>query len=167
MKLLDGIRVLDLTNVLAGPYASYQLALMGADVIKVEVPGTGDLARQLGAEATLSAQRMGASFVAQNAGKRSITVDLKNDAGRRVFDRLVAAADVLVENFRPGVLARLGYSWDKLHDTNPRLIVCAISGFGQTGPMRGRPAYDQIIQGLSGMSAVTGTPETAPLRVGP
>jgi len=166
MKLLDGIRVLDLTNVLAGPYASYQLALMGADVIKVEVPGTGDLARQLGAEATLSAQRMGASFVAQNAGKRSITVDLKNAAGRRVFDRLVAAADVLVENFRPGVLARLGYSWDKLHDTNPRLIVCAISGFGQTGPMRGRPAYDQIIQGLSGMSAVTGTPETAPLRVG-
>jgi len=166
MKLLDGIRVLDLTNVLAGPYASYQLALMGADVVKVEVPGTGDLARQLGAEATLSAQRMGASFVAQNAGKRSITVDLKNDAGRRVFDRLVAAADVLVENFRPGVLARLGYSWDKLHDTNPQLIVCAISGFGQTGPMRGRPAYDQIIQGLSGMSAVTGTPETAPLRVG-
>lgn len=166
MELLDGIRVLDLTNVLAGPYASYQLALMGADVIKVEVPGTGDLARQLGAEPALSAQRMGASFVAQNAGKRSITVDLKNDAGREVFERLVATADVLVENFRPGVMARLGYSWERLHSANPRLIYCAISGFGQTGPMRKRPAYDQIIQGLSGMSAVTGTAETAPLRVG-
>ena len=166
MKLLDGIRVLDLTNVLAGPFASYQLALMGADVIKVEVPGSGDLARHLGAEASLSGQGLGASFVAQNAGKRSITVNLKSTAGREVFDRLVAAADVLVENFRPGVLARLGYSWEQLHATNPRLVYCAISGFGQTGPMRDRPAYDQIIQGLSGMNAITGTPDTAPLRVG-
>ncbi|MGW5383417.1 CaiB/BaiF CoA transferase family protein [Nocardia sp. NPDC003963] len=166
MKLLDGVRVLDLTNVLAGPYASYQLALMGADVIKVEVPGSGDLARQLGAEPGLSAQKLGAAFVAQNAGKRSITVDLKKDAGRKVFDRLIAGADILVENFRPGVLARLGYSWEKLHTANPRLVYCAISGFGQTGPMRHRPAYDQIIQGLSGMSAVTGTSESAPLRVG-
>ncbi|REE72481.1 crotonobetainyl-CoA:carnitine CoA-transferase CaiB-like acyl-CoA transferase [Rhodococcus wratislaviensis] len=166
MKLLDGIRVLDLTNVLAGPYASYQLSLMGADVIKVEVPGSGDLARQLGADTALSSQMLGASFVAQNAGKRSITVNLKSAAGRNVFDRLIAGADVLVENFRPGVLARLGYSWDELHAMNPRLVYCAISGFGQTGPMRERPAYDQIIQGLSGMSAVTGTPDTAPLRVG-
>ncbi|MDF3339077.1 CoA transferase [Mycolicibacterium septicum] len=166
MQLLDGIRVLDLTNVLAGPYASYQLALMGADVVKVEVPGIGDLARQLGADPGLSAQRMGASFVAQNAGKRSITVDLKCPAGREVFERLVSSADVLVENFRPGVMTRLGYGWDVLRATNPKLVYCAISGFGQTGPMRTRPAYDQIIQGLSGMSAVTGTPETAPLRVG-
>lgn len=166
MKLLDGIRVLDLTNVLAGPYASYQLALLGADVIKIEVPGTGDLARQLGADTELSTRRLGASFVAQNAGKRSITIDLKHHAGREVFDRLIATADVLVENFRPGVLARLGYSWEALHERNPRLVYCAISGFGQTGPMRDRPAYDQIIQGLSGMSSVTGTPETAPLRVG-
>jgi len=166
MQLLDGVRVLDLTNVLAGPYASYQLALMGADVIKVEVPDGGDLARQLGADATLSAQRMGASFVAQNAGKRSITVDLKSDSGREVFKRLVAGADVLVENFRPGVMARLGFDWEQLRATNPGLVYCAISGFGQTGPMRSRPAYDQIIQGLSGMSSVTGTAETAPLRVG-
>jgi crotonobetainyl-CoA:carnitine CoA-transferase CaiB-like acyl-CoA transferase len=166
MQLLDGVRVLDLTNVLAGPYASYQLSLMGADVIKVEVPDGGDLARQLGADPGLSAQRMGASFVAQNAGKRSITVDLKSDSGRQVFDRLVAGADVLVENFRPGVMARLGLGWEHLRETNPGLVYCAISGFGQTGPMRARPAYDQIIQGLSGMSAVTGTPETAPLRVG-
>lgn len=166
MTLLDGIRVLDMTNVLAGPYASYQLALMGADVIKVEVPGTGDLARQLGADTTLSERRLGASFVAQNAGKRSITIDLKNDSGRLVFDQLLDTADVLVENFRPGVLARLGYPWESLRASHPRLVYCAISGFGQTGPMRHRPAYDQIIQGLSGMSAVTGTPETAPLRVG-
>ncbi|WP_433754802.1 CaiB/BaiF CoA transferase family protein [Nocardia sp. CA-135398] len=166
MKLLEGIRVLDLTNVLAGPYASYQLALLGADVIKVEVPAAGDLARQLGADTQLSARRLGASFVAQNAGKRSITIDLKQEAGREVFDRLLATADVLIENFRPGVLARLGYPWETLRARNPRLVYCAISGFGQTGPMRDRPAYDQIIQGLSGMSTVTGTPETAPLRVG-
>jgi CoA-transferase family III len=102
MKLLDGIRVLDLTNVLAGPYASYQLALMGADVIKVEVPGSGDLARQLGADASLSRQQLGASFVAQNAGKRSITVNLKSGAGRMVFERLVLAADVLVEKRHVG-----------------------------------------------------------------
>ncbi|MGY3555505.1 CaiB/BaiF CoA transferase family protein [Williamsia sp. R60] len=166
MTLLDGIRVLDLTNVLAGPYASYQLGLLGADVIKVEVPQGGDLARQLGAEPELSRNRLGASFVAQNSGKRSITVNLKHSLGREVFDRLLEGADVLIENFRPGVLARLGYSWDELHERFPQLIYCAISGFGQTGPMRDRPAYDQIIQGLSGISAATGTPDTAPLRVG-
>jgi crotonobetainyl-CoA:carnitine CoA-transferase CaiB-like acyl-CoA transferase len=166
MSLLHGIRVLDLTNVLAGPFASYQLALLGADVVKVEVPGTGDLARQLGADAELSADGMGASFVAQNAGKRSVTVDLKRDGGREVFERLVEGADVLVENFRPGVLARLGYPGERLAELNPRLVYCAISGFGRTGPMRDRPAYDQIVQGLAGMNMVTGTPDTIPLRVG-
>ena len=163
---LSGIKVLDLTNVLAGPFAAYQLALLGADVVKVEVPGTGDLARQLGADQELSARGMGASFVAQNAGKRSIAVDLKHNRGREVFDRLIIGADVLVENFRPGVLARLGYPWQRLSELNPRLVYCAISGFGGTGPMRDRPAYDQIVQGLAGMNAATGTAETAPLRVG-
>jgi crotonobetainyl-CoA:carnitine CoA-transferase CaiB-like acyl-CoA transferase len=164
--LLAGVRVLDLTNVLAGPFAGYQLALMGADVIKVEVPGTGDLARNLGADPALSADQLGISFLAQNSAKRSITLDLKNPRGREVFERLVGAADVLLENFRPGVLARLGFPVEALRELNPGLVYCAVSGFGQTGPMRGRPAYDQIIQGLSGIMSVTGSPETAPTRTG-
>jgi crotonobetainyl-CoA:carnitine CoA-transferase CaiB-like acyl-CoA transferase len=165
-NLLDGVRVLDLTNVLAGPFAGYQLALMGADVVKVETPGTGDLARQLGADLRLSGERLGVSFLAQNSDKRSITVDLKSEGGKDVFAKLVASADVLLENFRPGVLERLGFGWDRLREINPRLVYCAVSGFGSTGPMRSRPAYDQVIQGLSGIMSVTGTKETAPLRVG-
>ncbi|MFI0819767.1 CaiB/BaiF CoA transferase family protein [Streptomyces sp. NPDC021098] len=164
--LLDGVRVLDLTNVLAGPFAGYQLALQGADVIKVELPESGDLARQLGADRELSDDLLGASFLAQNAGKRSLTLNLKDEAGREALLRAVRAADVLVENFRPGVMDRLGVGWDVLRAENPGLVYCAISGFGQTGPMRARPAYDQIVQGLSGMMSVTGTPETAPLRAG-
>jgi len=164
--LLSGIRVLDLTNVLAGPYCAYQLALLGADVIKVEQPAGGDLARQLGASPELNRAGMGASFLAQNAGKRSVTLDLKNDADRERFLDLVATADALVENFRPGVMARLGLGYERLNDVRPGLVYCAISGFGQTGPMRDNPAYDQIIQGLSGVMSITGTAETAPLRVG-
>ncbi|KQY68931.1 CoA-transferase [Ensifer sp. Root142] len=165
-KLLDGLRILDLTNVLAGPYCAYQLALLGADVIKVETPLGGDLARQLGASAQLNAQGMGASFLAQNAGKRSITLDLKNETDKQHFLQLVATADALVENFRPGVMERLGFGYDTLKVIRPDLVYCAISGFGQDGPMRDNPAYDQIIQGLSGIMSITGTTETAPLRVG-
>ncbi|TQM11864.1 CaiB/BaiF CoA transferase family protein [Pseudonocardia kunmingensis] len=164
--LLEGLRVLDLTNVLAGPYAAYQLALMGADVIKVETPHGGDLARRLGASPELSDADMGASFLAQNAAKRSIALDLKDERGKAAFCSLVAGSAVVVENFRPGVMQRLGLGWEQLREINPSLVYCAISGFGQTGPMRGRPAYDQIVQGLSGLMSVTGTPETAPLRVG-
>lgn len=164
--LLDGIRVLDLTNVLAGPFAGYQLALQGADVIKVELPGSGDLARRLGADRALSDELLGASFLAQNGGKRSLTLNLKDPEGRAALLRAVREADVLLENFRPGVLDRLGLGWDTLRAENPGLVYCAISGFGQTGPLRDRPAYDQIIQGLSGMMSVTGTAATAPLRAG-
>ncbi len=164
--LLSGIRVLDLTNVLAGPYCAYQLALLGADVVKVEAPNGGDLARQLGASAELNAAGMGASFLAQNAGKRSVVLDLKKDDDRQRFLDLVASADALIENFRPGVMTRLGLGYDELKQVRPSLVYCAISGFGQTGPMRNNPAYDQIIQGLSGIMSITGTPETAPLRVG-
>ncbi|MFC9065184.1 MULTISPECIES: CaiB/BaiF CoA transferase family protein [Streptomyces] len=164
--LLDGIRVLDLTNVLAGPFAGYQLALQGADVIKVELPGSGDLARRLGADRALSEELLGASFLAQNGGKRSLTLNLKDPEGRAALLRAVREADVLLENFRPGVLDRLGLGWDTLRAENPGLVYCAISGFGQTGPLRDRPAYDQIIQGLSGMMSVTGTAATAPLRAG-
>ncbi|WP_051637572.1 CaiB/BaiF CoA transferase family protein [Rhodococcus sp. UNC363MFTsu5.1] len=164
--LLAGIRVLDMTNVLAGPFAGYQLALMGADVIKIETPGTGDLARQLGDSAELSGELLGTSFLAQNSGKRSVTVNLKTAGGKEVFEQLVTGADVLLENFRPGVLERLGFGWGRLHSINPRLVYCAVSGFGADGPMRTRPAYDQVVQGLSGIMSVTGTRDTAPLRVG-
>ncbi len=165
MKPLHDIRVLDLTNVLAGPFCCHQLAHMGADVIKVESP-TGDLARQLGADPELNERRMGVSFLAQNPGKRSIRLDLKHASGKRLFKRLVRSADVLVENFRPGVMNRLGLGFDALKEENPRLVYCAISGFGQEGPLRDLPAYDQIIQGMSGIMSITGAPDTAPYRVG-
>jgi len=163
---LSGFRVLDLTNVLAGPFCCHQLAHLGAEVIKVEVPGSGDLARQLGASPELNRQRMGISFMAQNAGKRSITVNLKSTAGREVLERLVASADALVENFRPGVMDRLGVGRARLSEVNPRLVYCAISGFGQDGPLKDQPAYDQIVQGMSGLMSITGDAQTAPYRVG-
>ncbi len=166
MALLSGIRVLDLTNVLAGPFATVHLALLGADVIKIENPDEGDLARKLGAVPELNAQLMGTSFLAQNANKRSITLNMKEEEGRAIFRRLLPTADVLVENFRPGVMDRLGFSWDTMRGLNPRLIYCAISGFGQTGPDAGKPAYDQIIQGLSGVMAINGDERLNPLRCG-
>jgi crotonobetainyl-CoA:carnitine CoA-transferase CaiB-like acyl-CoA transferase len=165
-KALGALRVLDLTNVLAGPLCAYQLALLGAEVIKVETPGVGDLARQLGNDRALNAKLMGSSFLAQNAGKKSVTINLKTEAGKEVLRRLVAGADVLVENFRPGVMERLGLGWEQLRKHNPKLVYCAITGFGQEGPMRDAPAYDQIIQGLSGMMSVTGDARCAPLRAG-
>ena len=164
--LLECIRVLDLTNVLAGPFGAYQLALLGAEVIKVEAPGAGDLARQLGADPALNKALMGASFLAQNAGKRSVTINLKSAAGKDVFRRLVRTADVVIENFRPGVMERLGLGYDALRVLQPGLVYCAISGFGQDGPLRDNPAYDQIVQGLSGVMSVTGDAASAPLRVG-
>lgn len=165
-KPLAGYRVLDLTNVLAGPFCCHQLAHLGAEVIKVERPQGGDLARQLGADAELNRDLMGVSFLAQNAGKRSVALDLKTDADREQFLDLVARADVLVENFRPGVMKRLGLDFERLKQVNPRLVYCAISGFGQDGPLANYPAYDQIIQGMSGVMSITGAPDNAPYRVG-
>jgi crotonobetainyl-CoA:carnitine CoA-transferase CaiB-like acyl-CoA transferase len=163
---LSGIRVLDLTNVLAGPYCSYHLMMLGAEVIKIEIPGQGDLARHLGPDPDLNAEGLGASFLAQNAGKKSLELNLKDPGDLSSFEDMVRGADVLLENFRTGVLARMGFDWPRLHTLSPGLIYCAISGFGQGGPMSQTPAYDQIIQGLSGMMSITGTPDTAPLRVG-
>jgi formyl-CoA transferase len=163
---LEGIRVLDLTNVLAGPFCCHQLAHLGADVIKVEVPGRGDLARQLGVDGELNQRLMGISFLAQNPGKRSITLNLKKPEGKALLKRLVRSAQVVVENFRPGVMDRLGLGFEVLKQENPELVYCAISGFGQDGPWRDLPAYDQIIQGLSGVMSITGSAETAPTRVG-
>jgi len=165
-QIMDGVRVLDLTNVLAGPFATLHLALLGAEVIKIERPGSGDLARKLGTMAELNDQNMGTSFLAQNANKKSVTLNTKDPEGKAIFLELVKTADVLVENFRPGVMDRLGIGWDVLKGINPRLIYCAISGFGQTGPDAFKPAYDQIIQGLSGEMSVNGDERLNPLRTG-
>jgi crotonobetainyl-CoA:carnitine CoA-transferase CaiB-like acyl-CoA transferase len=164
--LLAGIRVLDLTNVLSGPLATLHLALLGAEVIKVENPDGGDLARKLGNVPRLNQELMGTSFLAQNAGKKSLTLNLKQPEARDIFRKLVRTADVVVENFRPGVMDRLGLSWTVLSELNPRLVYCAISGFGQDGPDADKPAYDQIIQGLSGVMDVNGDERLHPLRCG-
>ncbi len=166
MKLLSGIRVLDMTNVLAGPFGTLHLALLGAEVIKIENPVGGDLARKLGCLPELNRQLMGTSFLAQNANKKSLTLNLKEEKAKEIFRRLVSTADVLVENFRPGVMDRLGLSYDKLRTFNSKLIYCAVSGFGQTGPDAFKPAYDQIIQGLSGVMAINGDERLNPLRCG-
>ncbi len=165
-RILDGIRVLDVTNVLSGPFATLHLALLGAEVIKVENPKDGDLARKLGNVPKLNQELMGTSFLAQNANKKSVTLNLKTPEAREIFKRLAATADVVVENFRPGVMARLGLSYEILAKINPRLVYCAISGFGQTGPDADKPAYDQIIQGLSGTMDVNGDERLHPLRCG-
>ncbi len=165
-KLLQNVRVLDMTNVLAGPFAAELLALVGAEVIKIENPDGGDLARKLGNVPELNKELMGTSFLAQNANKKSVTLNLKHEGAKAAFLKLVETADVLVENFRPGVMERLGLGWSVLEKINPRLIYCAISGFGQTGPDARRPAYDQIIQGLSGVMDINGDERLHPLRAG-
>jgi CoA:oxalate CoA-transferase len=163
---LHGVRVLDVTNVLAGPFCSFQLVLLGAEVIKIEHPEKGDLARSLGADSKADANLMGASFVAVNAGKQSVTINLKSPEGKEIFKELAAISHVAIENFRPGVMTRLGLDYPVLAKVNPSLVYCAISGFGQDGPLALRPAYDQVIQGISGVMNVTGDAQTAPLRVG-
>ena len=165
-RALEGIRVLDLTNVLSGPFATLHLSLLGAEVIKIENPEGGDLARKLGNVPKLNKELMGTSFLAQNANKKSITLNLKKPEAREIFLKLTAGADAVVENFRPGVMTRLGIGWDAMRAVNPRLVYCAISGFGQDGPDAGKPAYDQIIQGLSGTMAVNGDERLNPLRCG-
>ena len=166
MKLLEGIKVLDLTMVLSGPFATLHLALLGAEVIKIEPPDSGDLARKLGNVQKLNNEMMGTSFLAQNANKKSLTLNLKHPDAQQIFRKLAQTADVVVENFRPGVMDRFGLSYKSLSAVNPRLIYCAISGFGQTGPDAMKPAYDQIIQGLSGTMAINGDERLNPLRCG-
>jgi formyl-CoA transferase len=164
--LLSGVRVLDLTNVLSGPFATVHLALLGAEVIKVENPAGGDLARKLGCVPEFNNKLMGTSFLAQNANKKSLTLNLKAPEGKVIFRTLAGRSDVVVENFRPDVMKRLGLGYEELRAVNPRLIYCAISGFGQTGPDALKPAYDQIIQGLSGEMAINGDERLHPLRAG-
>ena len=162
----DGIRIIDATHVLAGPFAAYQLALLGADVIKVEHPDDPDQSRGSGSDWDLNRAGMGTYFLTQGSNKRSLTLDLKQEAAREVFRKLVAQADVLVENYRPGAFDALGLGYAELSALNPRLIYCSLSAFGQSGPRAGQTAYDHVIQATSGIMACTGTAEVNPLKLG-
>jgi len=159
---LAGILVVDLTRVLAGPFCTQVLADLGARVIKVEAPGRGDDARQIGPFVDATS----AYFLSLNRGKQSLALDLHGAPDRRVFERLLERADVLAENFRPGVMHRLGYGWEELEQKYPRLVMASISGFGQTGPYAQRPAYDVIAQAMGGIMSLTGHPGGGPTRVG-
>ncbi|MCY1125475.1 CoA transferase [Frigidibacter sp. RF13] len=159
---LDGITVLDLTHVLAGPFASTQLQDFGARVIKVERPGSGDDTRAF----PPFVQGESAYFAALNHGKQSIALDLKAPEDRAIFDRLLARADVILENFRPGTMEKLGYGWEALRAHHPRLIYGAVSGFGHTGPEAGKPAYDMVVQARGGVMSITGEENGPPVRVG-
>jgi CoA:oxalate CoA-transferase len=162
-KVLSGYRIVDFSHVLAGPIATNFLSLLGADVIKIE-SSAGDTMRNYGSRQ--AANGMGASFVSVNCGKRSIVLDLKNDAHRDAARRLIAKADVVVENFRPGVMDRLGLGYGACREIKPDIVFCSISGFGQSGPLKFNPAIDQIVQSMSGLMTLSGDPGSPPLRIG-
>jgi CoA:oxalate CoA-transferase len=159
---LSGITVVDLSRILAGPYCTMLMAELGARVIKVETPGKGDDAREYGP----FIEGRSAYFVSINRGKESIALDLKAAADKRIFETLLEKADVVVENFRPGTMEKLGYGWEQLHARYPRLIYAAASGFGHTGPYSKHPAYDMVVQGLGGIMSITGQPDGEVTRVG-
>jgi crotonobetainyl-CoA:carnitine CoA-transferase CaiB-like acyl-CoA transferase len=164
-KPFDGIRVLDFTQVFAGPFASYQLSLLGADVIKVERPGGEDYRRSVPND-EWAGKSMSPCWMAINANKRNVSFDLKNPKAIEIIKRLAQDADVVMENFRPGVMDRLGIGYEALSAVNPKLIYCALSGFGQSGPEKNTPAYDGKIQAVSGIMSVTGHEEMGPTRAG-
>ena len=159
---LDGIKVLDLTRVLAGPYTTMILSDLGAEVIKIEQPGVGDESRNFGP----FKNGFSLYFMSVNRGKRSITLDLKSERGKTIFKQLVKQSDILVENFRPGTMKKLGLDYGTLAAEQPSLIYAACSGFGQTGPLAKQGAYDMIIQGMGGIISITGEPDGPPVRVG-
>ncbi|MCK1588604.1 CoA transferase [Bradyrhizobium sp. 169] len=159
---LQGIRVVDFTHVLAGPYCTTILADLGADVVKIERRGVGDVCRQ--AEPFRKGQSY--YFAGLNRNKRSVALDLKHDSGKHAVEELIKQADVVVENFRPGTLETLGLGYDRLRELNPRLIVCSISGFGQSGPLRNQASYDLVAQAMTGIMSLTGEPGRPPVRAG-
>ena len=164
-KPFAGIRILDFTRYLAGPYGTYQLALLGADVVKIE-PREGDDTRNQLADRTWAERKMAPSFLAVNGNKRSITLDLRRPEAVEIVKTLTATADVVWENFRGGVMDRLGLGYQALSAVNPRLIYCAVSGFGQTGPERTTAAFDGKLQAMSGIMSITGEPAHGPTRAG-
>ncbi|MGO8916667.1 MAG: CaiB/BaiF CoA transferase family protein [Stellaceae bacterium] len=159
---LAGITVIDLSRILAGPYCTFLMAELGARVIKVEPPGKGDDAREYGP----FVKGKSTYFSSVNRGKESIALDLKSAGDQRIFEALLAKADVVVENFRPGTMEKLGYGWESLHPRYPRLIYASASGFGHTGPYAHYPAYDMVVQGLGGIMSITGHPDQPPVRIG-
>ena len=159
---LKGLLVLDLTRVLVGPYCTMVLSDLGARVIKVEAPEVGDDSRSFGP----FIEDQSAYFMSLNRGKESIALNLKNTEDKKIFEKILAKADILVENFKPGTLEKWGYGWNDLKDTYPKLIYASASGFGQTGPMNTLPAYDMVVQGMGGLMSVTGQPNSEPTRVG-
>jgi len=164
---LSGIIVVDLTRVLAGPYAALLLAEMGAHVVKVEPPKVGDDSRAIGPFLTAKSGKVKSGyFISINRGKQSIALDLKAEADRAVFEKLLARADVLMENYRGGTMEKLGYGWETLKEQYPRLVYAAVSGFGHTGPYATRPAYDMVVQAMGGIMSLTGHPGSPPTRVG-
>ena len=166
MQPFEGIRVIDITHVLAGPFATYQLAVLGADVIKVEHPDDPDQSRGSGTDKELNRRNMGTAFLTQASNKRSITLDLKRQKDRDILKKLVATADVFVENYRPGAFEALGLGYDALAAINSRLIYASFSAFGQQGPRGPQTAYDHVIQATSGIMAMTGTREVNPIKFG-
>ena len=164
---LSGVRVLECASVIAGPYSSYILTLLGAETIKIERPSQGDWMRSQGGDAALAAAGMGSMFLSCNAGKRSVALNLKDPRGVKIAKEIAARSDVMIENWRPGTARRLGVGFDDIKAVNPRIVYCSISGFGQDGPMAPRAAYDHTVQAVSGVMSVTGTPDTAPSRTGP
>jgi formyl-CoA transferase len=160
---LSGTRVVDLTRALAGPYCTLLLGDMGADVVKIELPETGDETRQWGPPFIAGESSY---FMSVNRNKRSVTLDLKSEAGLEALRRLTAKADVLVENFRPGTMERLGLSYEQARQLNPSLVFCSVSGFGQTGPRARQPAYDAILPGMGGVQYLSGERDGGPTRVG-
>lgn len=166
MRPFEGIRVIDLTHVLAGPFATYQLAVLGAEVIKIEMPGDPDQTRDSGPERALIDANMGAYYLTQAGNKKSMTVDLKTEAGREILRKLVRTADIMVENYRPGAMIALGLGYEEMAKINPRLIYASMSAFGQEGPRGPQTAYDQVIQATSGIMAATGTADSAPIKIG-
>ena len=165
MRPFEGIRVLDLTRVVSGPYCTQLLGVLGAEIVKVE-DRQGDSTRRGLGDAALKAEGMSATFLMFNSGKKSITLDLKRPEAKEIVLKLAKTADVLVENFRPGVVSRLGFGYEAVSRENPMIIYCSISGFGQTGPEAKAPAFDGNIQAMSGMMAMTGEPEGSPMRAG-
>ena len=163
MKALEGIRVLDLTRALAGPFCTLMLGDNGADVIKIEIPGTGDDTRGWGPPFI---QEESAYFLSINRNKRSLTLNLRDPKAKEIFLKLAKDADVVVENFTPGVMDRFGLGYEDVKATNPGIIYCSISGFGQGGPYRTRSAYDQIMQGMGGLMSITGEPDGEPQKIG-
>lgn len=165
-KAFAGTRVVDFSQVIAGPFCSQQLALLGADVVKIEQPSVGDQGRSLMADEKMAAARTSPMFLTMNIGKRSLTLDLKHPDAKEVVHRLVRGADVVLENFKAGTMEKLGFGYEALRAIKPDLVYCSISGYGQAGPLAGAAAYDGAIQAASGMMAVTGHPETGPTRAG-